>query len=330
MKRREFIALLGGAAATWPLAANAQSTAQMRLVGVLWGGLTPGTPAANLALATFIKGLHDFGWREGDNLKVEHRWVTSGLEQGKALARELVNLRSDVIVVNSSPLLAALLGESRTIPIVFVRVADPVGQGLITSLSQPGGNVTGFTNFEFSMGGKWLELLKDVAPRTERVAILFNPNTMPYSLFVRSIETASPSFALKIQQSPAQSVSDLERIVSEFAREPNGGLLILPDIFTIEHRQVIIGMAARHTLPAIYPYALFAKDGGLISYGIDAISVYRDATTYVNRILRGEKPADLPVQAPNKFELVVNIKTAKVLGLIVPPALLTSADEVIE
>jgi putative tryptophan/tyrosine transport system substrate-binding protein len=263
-------------------------------------------------------------------LRVEHRWVTSGAEQSKALAKELVSLGPDVVVVNSTPLLAVMANESRTIPIVFVRVADPVGQGLIASLARPGGNITGFTNFEFSMGGKWLQLLKDVSPSTERVAILFNPNTMPYALFVRSIEAAAPSFALKLQPSPAQNTGDIERIIEAFARDRNSGLIVLPDIFTIQQRQLIIGSVAKHLLPTIYPYGLFAKDGGLMSYGIDAISVYRDAAVYVDRILKGEKPADLPVQAPNKYELVINLKTAKTLGLDIPPKVLALADEVIE
>jgi len=331
MRRREFIiTLIGGVVAAWPVPSWAQMPVRIRLIGVLWAGIIPGTPAAELAIAAFTEGLHELGWKEGENLKIEHRWVTSGAEQSKTLAKELVGLKPDALVVNSTPLLSVMASETRTIPIVFVRVADPVGQGLIASLARPGGNITGFTNFEFSMGGKWLQLLKDLSPSTERVAILFNPNTMPFALFVRSIEAAAPSFALQLQPSPFQNTDDVERIIEAFARERNSALVVLPDTSTIQHRQFIIRMVARNNLPTIYPYGLFAKDGGLISYGIDAISVYRDASVYVSRILRGEKPSELPVQAPNKYELVINLKTAKLLGLEIPPKLLALADEVIE
>jgi ABC-type uncharacterized transport system substrate-binding protein len=282
VRRREFIiTLIGGVVAAWPVPSWAQMPVRIRLIGVLWAGIIPGTPAAELAIAAFTEGLHELGWKEGENLKIEHRWVTSGAEQSKTLAKELVGLKPDALVVNSTPLLSVMASETRTIPIVFVRVADPVGQGLIASLARPGGNITGFTNFEFSMGGKWLQLLKDLSPSTERVAILFNPNTMPFALFVRSIEAAAPSFALQLQPSPFQNTDDVERIIEAFARERNSALVVLPDTSTIQHRQFIIRMVARNNLPTIYPYGLFAKDGGLISYGIDAISVYRDASVYV-------------------------------------------------
>ena len=218
VRRREFITLIGGVVAAWPVPSWAQMPVRIQLIGVLWAGIIPGIPAAELAIAAFTEGLHELGWKEGENLKIEHRWVTSGAEQSKTLAKELVGLKPDALVVNSTPLLSVMASETRTIPIVFVRVADPVGQGLIASLARPGGNITGFTNFEFSMGGKWLQLLKDLSPSTERVAILFNPNTMPFALFVRSIEAAAPSFALQLRPSPFQNTDDVERIIEAFAR----------------------------------------------------------------------------------------------------------------
>lgn len=327
MKRREFITLVGTAA--WPISAWAQNSVDTRLVGVLWGGLIAGTPEANAAVATLANKLRDLGWQP-DKLRFEHRWFIAGSQQSSELAKELVRLRPHVVVVNSTPLLTALENESHTIPIVFVRVADPVGQGFVKSLARPGGNASGFTNFEFSMGGKWLELIQEVAPRTERIGIIFNPNTVPYAYFLKAIESAAPSLALTLVPSPAERADDIEAKAAAFAQKSGGGLLILPDIFNIEHRALIIRLAAQYALPAIYPYGLFAKDGGLISYGIDPIAIYSDAATYVDRILRGGKPADLPVQAPTKFELIINLRTAKALGLNMPAALLAGADEVIE
>jgi putative ABC transport system substrate-binding protein len=327
MKRREFITLVGTAA--WPISAWAQNSVDTRLVGVLWGGLIAGTPEANAAVATLANKLRDLGWQP-DKLRFEHRWFIAGSQQSSELAKELVGLRPHVVVVNSTPLLTALENESHTIPIVFVRVADPVGQGFVKSLARPGGNASGFTNFEFSMGGKWLELIQEVAPRTERIGIIFNPNTVPYAYFLKAIESAAPSLALTLVPSPAERADDIEAKAAAFAQKSGGGLLILPDIFNIEHRALIIRLAAQYALPAIYPYGLFAKDGGLISYGIDPIAIYSDAATYVDRILRGGTPADPPVQAPTKFELIINLRTAKALGLNMPAALLAGADEVIE
>ena len=328
MERREFITLIG-TATCWPSSGWAQHSVDTPLVGVFWGGITEGTPEANAAIATLANKLRDLGWPR-EKLRFEHRWFLAGSQQSSELAKELVRLRPDVVVVNSTPLLAALESQSRTIPIVFVRVADPVGQGFVQSLARPGGNASGFTNFEFSMGGKWLELIQKVAPDTEQVGIIFNPNTVPYAYFLKSIEFAAPLLALKLISSPVRSVDDIEAKVAAFAQKSGSGLLILPDIFNIEHRALIIRLAAQCALPTIYPYGLFAKDGGLISYGIDPIAIYSDAATYVDRILRGGKPADLPVQAPTKFELIINLKTAKALGLNMPTALLASADEVIE
>jgi putative ABC transport system substrate-binding protein len=273
---------------------------------------------------------HDFGWVEGSNLRVEHRWTSGNAQEVAAFTKELVELRPDVIVVNSTPLLTALMRETSVIPIVFVRVADPVGQGLIASLARPGGNATGFTNFEFSMGGKWLELLKEIAPDIARVVVLFNPRTVPYEIFLRSIETTAPTLALEVRPAPAQNAEDIEHIISGIAQGSRTGLIILPDIFTIENRTQIIRLAHQTGLPTVYPYDFFATEGGLLSYGIDAVDVYRQAATYVDRILRGTKPGDLPVQAPDKFTLVVNLKTAKALGLTVPMTLQAAADEVID
>jgi putative tryptophan/tyrosine transport system substrate-binding protein len=271
MKRREFITLIG-MATCWPSSAWAQHSVDTPLVGVLWGGITEGTPEANAAVATLANKLRNLGWPR-DKLRFEHRWFLVGSQQSSELAKELVRLRPDVVVVNSTPLLAALESESRTIPIVFVRVADPVGQGFVQSLARPGGNASGFTNFEFSMGEKWLELIQKIAPGTEQVGIIFNPNTVPYAYFLKSIESAAPLLALTLIPSPVQSVDDIEAKVAALSQKSGSGLLILPDIFNIEHRALIIRLAAQYALPTIYPYGLFAKDGGLISYGIDPIAI---------------------------------------------------------
>ena len=331
MRRRDFIALLSGAFAR-PFAVRAQQSDRKRLIGVLWAGVVQGTSLAKSIEATFVEKLRDLGWKEDHNVQLEHRWTIAGgaVGQTRALARELVALQPDVIVVNSSPLLATLISETKTIPIVFVRVADPVGQGFIPSLARPGGNVTGFTNFESAIGAKWLQLLKELSPDIMRVAVLFNPNTIPYGIFLRSIEAAAPTFGVGLTALQVSSAEEIERALLSFSREPKAALLVLPDIFTIMHRRLIIDLAARFSLPAVYPYGFFAQDGGLASYGIDAVEVYRDAATYVDRILRGAKPSELPVQASTTFELIVNLKTAQALGLTVPPSLLARADAVLE
>jgi putative tryptophan/tyrosine transport system substrate-binding protein len=303
---------------------------RVRRVGVLWP-LIPSDPEAQLRAKAFEAGLRDLGWTQGRNLQIEHRWAPTDPNLLHTLAAELVAMAPDVILAVSTPVLAALLKQSTTIPMVFVQVTDPVGNGFIPSLARPGGNITGFTNFEFSMGAKWLETLKEVAPQIGRVGVLFNPRTAPYGKsFMQSMETAAQTLSIEQLTMPVQDVAAVEDAIDAFAREPNSGLIVLPDASTVNYRDAIIGSAARHRLPDIYPYRSFAVSGGLLSYGTDVADTYRRAASDVDRIFHGVKPADLPVQAPTKFELVINLKTAKALGLTVPQSLLATADEVIE
>jgi putative ABC transport system substrate-binding protein len=313
LRRREFIALLGGAAATWPLAASAQQPKRMRQIGVLMS-FAANDPEGLSRAAAFENGLRKLGWIRGHNLRIEYRW-----------AENPEVLRTDAIE------LAALQEQRHAVPIVFTQVTDPVGEGLVLNLAHPGGHLTGFTSFEFSIGTKWLETLKQVATRVTRVALVFNPQTAPFAdLFWRPIEAAAPSFAVVPTSVGPLTFAELERMVDVFAREPNGGLIVLPDVSTLNYRDGVIGLAARHRLPAVFPERIFATSGGLLSYGSDVSDVFRRAAGYVDRILKGEKPADLPVQSPTKYELVINLKTAKALGLEIPPMLLARADEVIE
>jgi putative ABC transport system substrate-binding protein len=320
MRRREFITLLGGAVAAWPLAARAQQSERVRRIGVLMG-LAENDPEAQPRVVAFREELLKQGWAEERNVQIDFRWAVGDARQIRAFAKELIELQPDVLVAHSTPVTAALLHQTHTIRIVFVQVGDPVGSGFVQSFARPGGNVTGFTNHDqATIGGKWLELLKQIAPSVTRVMLIFNPETMPiYALFLHSVQAAAPSFAIKLVPEPVRDISEIERAVSAFAREPNGGLLVIPDIFTASHREPIIAQAARHRLPAIYPFRYFATSGGLISYGIEPVDLYRQAAAYVDRILRGAKPGTLPVQAPTKIELVINLKTAKALGLDVRP-----------
>ena len=328
--RRKFLAtLLGGAAATWPLAARAQQPEQMRRVGVLQA-LDANDPVAKSSFAAFTHGLQESGWTEGRNLRIDQRWAAGNTGRLLADAVELVRLRPDVILAGGSPGLTAAQRASRIIPIVFINVADPVGQGFIPSLARPGGNATGFTNFEFAMGGKWLGVLKDIAPRAAQVALIVNPDNPNASIFLRSVETVAASFGVQTLATPVRNKPEIEGALSTLAGGPVGGLIVLPDALVIVHRQLIIGLAARYRLPAVYPFRDFVVDGGLVSYGNKVAENYRQAAGYVDRILRGANPADLPVQAPTKFELVVNLKTAKALGLDVPLHIQQLADEVIE
>jgi putative tryptophan/tyrosine transport system substrate-binding protein len=275
--------------------------------------------------------LKELGWMEGRNLSIEFRWGTGGAEQMRKLARELIDLKPDLILGMTTPAVTALVQETNSIPIVFVNIVDPLGRGLISNMARPGGNITGFLNFEFSMGGKWLETLKRIAPAMKRVALLFNPDTAPYAgSFVRVAEAAAPSFGIEPIAIEAHDDGELERSVADFAAKPASGLIILPDAFTTGHRDLIVALAARYRLPAVYPLRVFAASGGLISDGGDPIDIFRRAASYVDRILKGADPGSLPVQTPTKFELVINLKTAKAMGLDVPPMLLASADEVIE
>jgi putative tryptophan/tyrosine transport system substrate-binding protein len=328
MKRRDFITLLGGAAA-WPLTARAEQSERVRRIGVLMS-FAAGDPEAQLRVAAFENGLRDLGWIKGRNLRLEYRWADNA-EALRTYATELARMAPDLILANSTPVMAALREQRPTVPIVFTQVTDPIGQGLVSNLGHPGGNLTGFTSFEFSIGSKWLETLKQVAPHVTRVALLFNPATAPFAdLFWRPVEAAARSFAIAPVSVGARNTDELERLVEAFAREPNGGLMVLPDVSTVNHRALIIALAARLRLPAVYPFRSFVVSGGLLSYGTDVADVFRRAASYVDRILRGTGPGELPIQPPAKYELVINLKTAKDLGLDIPPMLLARADEVIE
>jgi putative tryptophan/tyrosine transport system substrate-binding protein len=328
MKRRAFITLLGAAAA-WPLVARGQQGERMRRIGVLMS-FAAGDPEAQLRVAALEKGLRELGWVEGRNLRIDYRWAYNA-NVLRTHATELVHMAPDLILANSTPVMAALKEQAPTVPIVFVQVTEPVAQGFVQSLARPGGNVTGFTSFEFSIGTKWLETLKQLAPRVTRVAVIFNPETAPFAdLFWRPLKAAAASFAVTPISAGVRNTDELDRMADAFARDGNGGLVVLPDVSTTNHRALIVALAARHRLPAVYPFRFFAASGGLLSYGSDVADVFRRAASYVDRILKGQKPAGLPVQAPVKYELVINLKTAKALGLDVPPMLLARADEVIE
>ena len=330
MTRREFITLLGGATVAWPLAARAQQPDRMRRIGVLMA-YVEGDSEGQAYLAAFREGLQKLGWTEGHNFRIDFRWAALDAELMQRFAKELVALQPDIILSNTTPTTTALLQQTRTIPIVFVLVADPVGSGFVASFPRPGGNATGFTNIEPTMPSKWLELFKEIAPRIARVAALFNPATARYAeYYLGPLKAAAASFAVEVSAAPAQDISEIETIIAAQAREPNGGLIVMPDSFTVAHRTEITLLAARYSLPALYPFRLFTELGGLLSYGNDLTDQFRRAATYANRILKGTKPSELPVEAPVKFELVINLKTAKALGLEVPPTLLARADEVIE
>ena len=327
MRRREFIGLVGGAVA-WPVAARAQPTERMRRIGVLVG-LAENDPEMKQRLAGFREGLEKLGWSEGGNVTIDYRFAPAGT-QAHLLARELVALQPDVILAQSTPATAALKPETSTIPIVFAGVADPIGSGFVASLSRPGGNLTGLLQYEEGITGKWLAMLKEIAPNLTRAGLLANPKTAAFDYFLRSAKTRAPSLAIEVVPIPIENANDIERSIEGFAREPNGGLVLPPDTTTVVHRDLIITLAARHRLPAVYALRVFAAAGGLMSYGTDFVELSRQGASYVDRILRGAKAADLPVQQPTKFETVVNLKTAKALGLTVPQGLLVAADEVIE
>jgi putative ABC transport system substrate-binding protein len=328
MRRRKFIGLVGGAAVGWPMLVRAQQARQMRRIGVLVG-LAENDPEMKERLAGFRQGLEKLGWSEGDNVKIEYRFAPAGA-QAQLLARELVALQPDVILTQSTPATAAMKPETSTIPIVFAGVADPIGSGFIASLSRPSGNLTGLLQYEEGITGKWLAMLKEIAPNITRAAFLANPKTAAFDYFLRSAKTLAPSLAIDLVSLPIENTTEIERSIEAFAREPNGGLFLPPDTTTVVHRDQIIELAARHRLPAVYALRIFVAAGGLMCYGTNFVELYRQAASYVDRILHGAKPAELPVQTPTKFETVVNLKTAKALGLTVPPGLLVAADEVIE
>jgi putative ABC transport system substrate-binding protein len=329
MRRREFIGLIGGAAA-WPFAAGAQQGERARRIGMLLP-LASNDPEAQLRVSVFNRRLRELGWTDGHNVRIDYRWGPGDPARMRVQAAELVSLKPEVIVATSTPVVAALRAETSTIPILFVQVVDPVAAAFVASLARPVGNITGITNCEFAMGGKWLETLKEISPRVTKVAALYNPKTAPYAgSLLGFVAAAAPSFAMEATAAPVQDAAEIERAIDALAEKANSGLLVLPDASTLHHRDLIIGRAARHRLPAVYPFRYYALSGGLVSYGNDALDSYRQVAPYVDRILRGTKPGELPVQAPTKYELVINLKTAKALGLEVPPMLLARADEVIE
>jgi putative ABC transport system substrate-binding protein len=329
MNRREFITLLGGGAAALPLAAHGQQGGRMRRIGVLLA-YDENDPVAKIVVSAFSQALADLGWADGRNVRMDLRWGGGDINRIRALAQELVGLQPDIIVTNGTLATAALQRETRTIPIVFAVAADPVASGIITRFNQPGGNITGFASSEATLGGKWLELLSEMAPGLKRAAIMFNPDTAAVSAFMPSFETAARSLKVVPIPAPVRSDVEIETAIIALGRAPGGGLVVMPDVFIIAHRVPIISTAARNNLPAVYGLSESARDGGLLSYGVDLVDNFRRAASYVDRILRGEKPADLPVQLPTKFEMVVNLKTAKALGLAIPPSILPRADEVIE
>jgi putative ABC transport system substrate-binding protein len=328
MQRREFLAVLGGAAA-WPLAARAQQGDRVRRIGVLMAG-DENDPMAKTEFSAFTRALADLGWTDGRNMRMDARWGGANTNQIRALAQELVGLRPDIIVADTTLSTAAVQRETRTIPIVMAGVGDPVASGFVARLDRPGGNITGFGYLEASLGGKWLELLSEIAPGLKRAAIMFNPDSSQASAYMPSLETAARSLKVTPIIAPVHSAAEIETAIIAVGREPGGGLVAPPDAFTGAHRAAIISAAARNQVPAVYQKSAFPRDGGLLSYGVDSVDLFRRAATYVDRILRGEKPGDLPVQFPTKFEMVVNLKTAKALGLNVPQSILLRADEVIE
>jgi putative tryptophan/tyrosine transport system substrate-binding protein len=330
MKRREFITLLGGAAAAWSLAAHAEHAERMRRIGVLMSQAS-GDPVGQARNVAFVHGLQELGWTIGRNVHIDYRWAGQDVEHSiRANATELVALAPDVILATGGIGVEPLLEVTRTVPIVFVQVTDPVGAGYVESLARPGGNATGFIPFEYSIGGKWLELLKEIAPRVKRAAVLRDATLALGSGQLGAIQALAPSVGVELRPVGVGDASEIERAVTAFAQTSNGGMIVTASAPAIQHRDLIIALATRHRLPAVYSARFFVTGGGLISYGPDGVEPYRQAASYVDRILKGEKPADLPVQAPTKFELVINLKTAKALGLEVPPTLLARADEVIE
>jgi putative tryptophan/tyrosine transport system substrate-binding protein len=330
MRRRHFIALLGGVAASWQLKARAQQSDRMRRIGVLIG-FTETDPAVQSWLAAFRDALAKLGWVEGNNLRIEIRWAGYDPDRMRTFAKELVDLRPDAILSVTTPVTGALVRETQTIPIVIATVADPISSGFVTNLGRPGGNLTGFALYEPSMGGKWLEMLKQIAPGVTRVALLFNPATsVPVKFYMASIQVAASSFGVQTSTAPVHGKDEIDGVVAALASNPGAGLIVMPDLFNTINRDLIIAVAARYRVPAIYFFRSFADSGGLISYGPDFAPQYPQAAEYIDRILKGEKPGDLPIQMPIKVPLIINLKTANAIGLDVPHGLLNAADEVIE
>jgi putative tryptophan/tyrosine transport system substrate-binding protein len=329
MRRREFIARLGGMAAMWPLVTRAQQPARMRRVGVMLGVLAADDPEALARVTAFVQGLQELGWTDGRNVRIDYRWGLGDADRQHRHAAELVALAPDVVVAGGNPALAAFQQATNTLPIVFANVGDPVGSGYVASLARPGGNATGFMSVEFGLSAKLVGLLKEVAPQVTRVAVVRNPGLGLDLSYFAAIQAVAPSLRVEVTPVGRRDADEIERGITAFAREPNSGLIVTGQLGQAQRDQ-IIALAARHRLPAVYPFRGFVTAGGLISFGIDQAEPYRLAAGYVDRILKGEKPADLPVQAPTKFETVINLKTAKALGLTIPETLLATADEVIQ
>jgi len=330
MRRREFFTLIGGATFGWPLAARAQQAERMRRIGVLMA-FAENDAEAQSWVAGFRGELGKLGWTEGHNIQIDTRWATADVESLQRLAKELVALQPDFVLTGSTPATASMHQQTSTIPILFVMVGDPVGSGFVASLSRPGGNLTGFTPIENSLGGKWVELLKEIAPRVVKAAMLFHPAMAPFaSYYLDPFKAAAASFGIKAIVAPVDGMAELESAVATSAREPNSGLIVMPDAFTIGHHTEITSLAARYHVPAVYPFSIFAEVGGLLSYGSNALTEFRRSASYADRILKGAKPSELPVQTPINFDLVINLKTAKALGIDVPSTLRLRADELIE
>jgi ABC-type uncharacterized transport system substrate-binding protein len=328
MQRRNFLGVLGGAAA-WPIAARAQQPERMRRIGALMA-FAESDPEELRYVNAFLQGLQDLGWAPGRNVEIEYRWGGSDPGRIQTYATELVELKPDVILVQTALALVPLRQQTHTIPIVFMQVINPVESGFVASMARPTGNLTGFAPFEASVTTKWLEMLKEISPSVIQVTVILNPDQFPNIVMLRAIEAAAVSLGVRLTVAGVHNAADIERAINAVMPESNGGLIVLPNPITINHRELIITLAAKHRLPAVYPYRYFVAAGGLMSYGADTVAQYRQAATYIDRILKGAKPADLPVQTPTKYELVVNVTTAKALGLTLPPTLLSRADEVIE
>jgi putative ABC transport system substrate-binding protein len=330
MRRREFITLLGGAAAAWPLAARAQQADRVRRIGALIGAPSADNPDAQANIRAFLQVLQQLGWTDGGNVRIDIRWGAGNADDIRKYAAELAALAPDVIFASGTASVGPMLQATRTVPIVFANVADPVGAGFVDSLARPGGNASGFIQFEYSLSGKWLELLKQIAPGVTRAAVLRDPAITSGIGQFAVIQSVAPSVGVEVSAINVRDAGEIERAVTAFARSSNGGLIVTASALAVLHRQLIIALAARHKLPAVYYRRYFVTSGGLISYGYDVVEQFRGAAGYVDRILKGATPADLPVQAPTKYELVINLKTANALGLDVPATVLARADEVIE
>jgi putative ABC transport system substrate-binding protein len=328
VNRREFITMLGGAL-EWPIAGRAQQAERMRRIGVLLN-LAPDDPETRDRLAAFLQALQELGWNEGRNMQIDYRWGMGDIDRHRTNAAELVALAPDVILAHGSTIMSPLQRATRTVPIVFVSVADPVSGGFVASLARPGGNATGFTSTDYSMSGKWVELLKQMAPPVTRAGVIRDPRQVSGGGQLGAIRAVAPLLGIEVTPLGVGDAQEIERTITEFARQPNGGLIVTTSALAQIHRQAIVTLAARHRLPTVYPYRLFVSAGGLMSYGPSVVDQYRRAASYVDRILNGEKPADLPVQQPSKFDLVINLEAAKAIGLTVPPSILARATEVIE